>query len=227
MDEPLSPNQNVRDDTWASERVPDPVSLLQRILQAERAQVADESRINFAITAAEKDITWLRQRPLDPEQLQSAIAAIRDRTVLAVRDVRKNMQQRSLLAERMQECLSDDFKRTRFSRDCLEDEKVRRKFLQTLERTATSDLIEHFCDAMEAGNFACAELIRSDFRCRDDRHALKTRFELTLERLSRGDPVAMRKRLANICKAAERVDARVAGLLRVVYPPRPSLNAVA
>ena len=36
-------------------------------------------------------------------------------------------------------------------------------------------------------------------------------FESIVEKLSRNDPVEMRKRLANICKATERVDARFHG----------------
>jgi hypothetical protein len=116
MNELLSLNQNCRDQSWASEHVPEPLNLHKRIFQTERDQAADEARIDDAITRAENDITRLQQR--HSQQLQAEIITIRDRTVLTVRDVRKNMQRRSFDAERMQECLNDDFlrRRSRFSR---------------------------------------------------------------------------------------------------------------
>jgi hypothetical protein len=217
---------------WALEKVPEALNLHKRILQTERDQIADEDRIDDAITRAENDIARLQRRQLSAEQLQAAIIAIRDRAVMIVRDVRKNIQRRSLDAECMQECLNDEFlrRRSRFSRDDFEDETLRRKFLQLLERTPTSSLIEHFCDAMEAEHFACAELIRFEFWCRDDQDEFRTDFESMVDKLSRDDPVKMRKRLTNICKATERVDARVTELLqgvRLVRPPELNMSAVA
>ena len=78
-------------------------------------------------------------------------------------------------------------------------------------------------------NFACAELIRFEFRCREDQDEFKTDFESIVQKFSRDDPVEMRKRLANVCKATERVDARVTGLLQtlcVVRFPEQRCNAV-
>jgi hypothetical protein len=228
----LSLNQNCHDQSWALEQVPDALNLHKRVLQTERDQIADEDRINAAITRAENDIARLQQRQLGSQQLQAEIITIRDRAVLIVRDVRKNIQRRSLDAECMQECLNDEFlrRRSRFSRDDFEDETLRRKFFQHLERTPTSSLIEHFCDAVEAEHFACAELIRFEFWCRDDQDEFRTDFVSMVEKLSRNDPVEMRKRLANICKATERADARVTELLqevRLVRPAELSMSAVA
>jgi hypothetical protein len=232
MDELLSLNQNCHDQSWALEQVPEALNLHKRILQTERDQIADEGRINDAITRADNDIARLQQRQLDSQQLQAAIITIRDRAVLIVRDVRKNMQRRSIDAKRMEECLNDEFlsRRSRFSRDDFEDETLRRKFLQLLERTPTYSLIELLCDAVEAEHFACAELIRFEFWCRDDQDEFRTDFESMVEKFSRDDPVEMRKRLTNICKATERVEARVTELLQGVRLDRPrelSMSAVA
>jgi hypothetical protein len=232
MNELLSLNQNCHDQSWALEQVPDALNLHKRILQTERDQIADEDRINDAITRAENDIARLQQRQLGSQQLQAEIITIRDRAVLIVRDVRKNMQRRNLTARRMEECLNDDFlrRRSRFSRDDFEDETLRSNLLQLLERAPTSSLIGHLRDAVEVGEFACAELIRFEFRCRDDKDQFRTDFESIVEKLSRDDPVEMRKRLANICTATERVDARVTELLqraRLVLPPELSMSAVA
>jgi hypothetical protein len=227
MNEPSLLNQNCCNHTCASEQIPEALNLHKRILQTERDQVADEVRIDDAITRAENEIARLQQRQLAFEQLQAAI--IRDRTILIVRDVRKNMQRRSLAAKRMEECLNDDFlrQRSRFARDNFEDEELRRKLLQLLQRTPTSGLIEHLHDAVEAGNFACAELIRFEFQCRDDRDEFRTGFEAMVEKLSRYDPVEMCKRLTNIEKATERVDARITLLQRAVRSSGQNMSAVA
>jgi hypothetical protein len=232
MNEFLSLNQNCHDQSWAFEQVPDALNLHKRILQTERDQIADEDRINDAITRAENDIARLQQRQLGSQQLQADIITIRDRAVLIVRDVRKNMQRRSLDAECMQDCLNDDFlrRRSRFSRDDFEDETLRRRLFQLLERAPTSSLIGHLRDAVEVGEFACAELIRFEFWCREDQDEFRADFESIVEKLSPNDPVEMRKRLANICKATERVDAKVTELLqevRLVRPPELSMSAVA
>ena len=232
MNELFSLNQNCLDASWVLEQVPEAVNLHKRILQTDRDQLADEDRIDDAIGMAENDVAWVQQRKLGLEQLQSAITAIRDRTALVVRDVRKNMQRRRLDAECMQKCLNNDFlrQRSRFSRDDFEDEKLRTTLFQLLDRAPTSSLVEHLRDAVEVGNFACAELIRFEFRCREDKDEFRMDFESMLEKLSRDDPVEMRKQLANICKATERVDARVTELLqrvRLAHPPEQSLSAVA
>ena len=83
-----------------------------------------------------------------------------------------------------------------------------------LERVETSALIDHLCDAVEVGNTACAELIRFEFQCRDDRHEFRSRFEAIVAKLCPEDPVEMRKRLVTIYKAIEKVDARIASLLQ-------------
>ncbi len=217
---------------WALEKVPEALNLHKRILQTERDQIADERRIDIAITGAENNIARLQQRQLSSQQLQAAIVAIRDRAVLIIRDVRKNMRRRRLEAECMQECLNDDFlrRRSRFSRDDFEDETLRKKFLQVLEHTPTSSLIELLYDAVEAEHFACAELIRFEFWCRDDHDEFSTDFGSMVEKFSRDDPVEMRKRVANICKATERVEVRVTELLKrvpLVRPPEQSMSAVA
>ena len=231
MNEPSSLYQNCHDDSCASEQLPEAFNLHKRILQTERDQINDEARIDQAITLAENDIAHVQKRQLAFERSQAAIITIRD-AVLIIRDVRKNMGRRSLDAERMQQCLNDDFlrQRSRFARDEFDDESLRKKLFQLLQRTTTSSLIEYFHDAVEAGDFASAELIRFEFQCRDDQDEFRVAFGKVVEKLSRDDPVEMRKRLANICKATARVDTRVTDLLHrtlLVRAPQQSLSAAA
>jgi hypothetical protein len=189
---------------------------LNRILQAERAQKADEARIDHAITKAESEIAALEQRHLGPKELQRAIITIRDQAILAIRDVRKNMVKRTTAAKTMEESVDDDFlrRRSRFAEGDLVDASLRTRFFEVLERTPTFELIYHLRDAIEVGNIACAESIRFEFQCREDRREYMASFEMILAKIALHDPVEMRKRLANIRNAAEKVDARITDLLK-------------
>jgi hypothetical protein len=202
-------------DRHHAEKAGEPRTVLQRIVQTERDQKADEDRIDAAIARAETEIATMKQRHLAPEQLQGAITAIRDRAVLIIRDVRKNMHKRTIAAKEMQEYLSEDFLRqcSRFAEDDLEDAKLRTQFFELLARTPTFALIHQLEEAIEFGNLACAENIRFEFRCRDDRSEYTAHFEAIVATIALRDPVEMRKRFANIRNAAEKADARVADLL--------------
>jgi hypothetical protein len=210
---------------------PEALNWHKRIVQAQRDQSADEARIDDAIMRAEKEIARLEQRRLAPGQLHEETIAIRDRALLIVRDVRKNMQRRAVVAKRMQDRLSDELRQSsRFATSDAEDNNLRKHFIGLLDRTATSALTDHLWHAVEAGNTACAELIRFEFQCRSDRHEFLSHFEAVVAKLSANDPVEMRKRLANICKAIDKVDARVIKLLQRVQPvgtPQEIATAVA
>jgi hypothetical protein len=223
----LAVERAFRNDSHARGRLPkacnlpEASNLYNSIIQTERDQKADEARIDDAIMNAENEITSLEQRQLASEELHDRITAVRDKAVLIIRDVRKNMQRRTLAAERIQKRLSDALRQhSRFARDDSADESLRAHFFQLMERTPTFALVEHLRDALEVGNTACAELIRFEFRCRDDRHEFMTPFEATLADVASNDPVEMRKRLANIWKAAVKVDVRVTALLKRVEPVR-------
>ena len=191
------------------------LNLCKIIDQTERDQSADRTRIDDAIVRAEKEIARLEQRQLAPEQLREETLAICDRAVLVTREVREHMQRRALAAKRMQDRVNDIFRqRSSFAISDSEDKSLRKHFMGLLERAETSALIDHLCDAVEVGNTACAELIRFEFQCRDDRHEFRSMFEAIVAKLCSEDPVEMRKRLVNIYKAIKKVDARIANLLQ-------------
>jgi len=191
-------------------------NLRNKILQAEREQKADKARIDDAITRVESAIAALEQRHLDPEEYQRAIITIRDRAILTIRDVRKNMVTRTIAARNMQNTVNNEFlrQRSRFAADDLADANLRTRFFEILENTPTFTLIHHLLKAVELGNTAYAESIRFEFQCRDDRHKYLASFEMILSKMALYDPVELRKRLTNICTAAENVDTRVTDLLR-------------
>jgi hypothetical protein len=190
------------------------LDLCKIIDQTERNQSADSTLIDDAIVRAEKEIARLELRQLVPEQLREETLAICDRAVLVTREVREHMQRRALAAKRMQDRMNDIFRqRSRFAKSDSEDKSLRKHFMELLNRAETSALINHLSDAVEVGNMACAELIRFEFQCRDDRHDFRSRFEAIVAKLCPEVPVEMHKRLVSIYKAIEKVDARITNLL--------------
>jgi hypothetical protein len=185
-----------------------------KILQAELDQNADARRIEDRITRAERELVRLKRRHLDSEELQKAIIGIRDRAVLSIRDVRKNMQKRAAKTIQMQNDLTGYFRQcSRFADDELEDVHFRIRLIELLARTATSALLDHLQEASQVGHMACAELVRFEFQTREDRHAFAAKFQEITARTRRHDPVEMRERLANICSAVKNVDSRVSDLI--------------
>ena len=189
-----------------------------RILQLERDQKDDGTRIDYAIAQAEREIVASGRRHLGPKELQRSVDVIRDRIILAVRDVRRNLVKRTIAAKNMEQTVDQRFlhQKLRFAADDLIDEELRARFFELLARTPTSSLLHHLEDALEAGNFACAENIRFEFQCRDDRHQYSGTFQMILDKHAVRDPVAMRRRLANIRKVADEADARITDLLAKV-----------
>ncbi len=137
-------------------------------------------------------------------------------SILTVRDVRKNMARRTIAAKNMQAIVDDSFLRrsSRFASDDRTDEKLRTRFFELLARTPTYSLLQHLMDAIDAGNFACAENIRFEFQCREDRQQYAATFDMILDKHAFRDPVEMRGRIANIRKVADDADARITDLLR-------------
>src|SRR5260370_28904977 len=136
MNERFALKREPRSDRRSADHVGEVFNLANKILQAERDQKADETRIDDAITKAEGEIAALEQRDLDPEVLQRAIITICDRAILTIRDVRKNMLKRTIAARNMQESVDDDFLRrcSRFAEDDLADANLRTRFVEVVER---------------------------------------------------------------------------------------------
>ena len=153
--------------------------LIKRLVQLERDQHGDEGRIYAALRKAEAEIADLQRRDLAPEALRPAIAAIRDKAVLMIQNVRKNMQKRILAARKLQETVGPEYlaQYTRFAPDHVTDAALRTRFFKLLQGTSTSALLSYLKDALESDNIACAESIRFEFTCRADRDLYSAEFE--------------------------------------------------
>src|SRR6516165_5816015 len=77
-------------------------TLLPKVLEIERRQLADCARVDYAITKSEDEIAALEELCLGPNELRREASVVRDRTVLAVREVRNNMAKRAITAKNMQ-----------------------------------------------------------------------------------------------------------------------------
>ena len=186
-------------------------NLLKRMVQAERDQKADEARIDGAIARAENEIAALEGQ-LAPAELQKSINAIRDRTIITIRDVRKNMQNRINAAKNMQAVFLR--RSLRFANDDAEDATLRKRFFELLALTPTAALIDHFHDAIDVGDIACAESIRFEFHCRADREKYQNRFDTMVTNAALNLPLEMQQKLTNIRNSAAKADARITNLLR-------------
>jgi len=90
--------------------------MLPKVLEIERHQLADYARVDYAITKAEDEIAALEELWLGPNELRREASVVRDRTVLAVREVRNNMAKRAITAKSMQGPLVESLRqRSRFA----------------------------------------------------------------------------------------------------------------
>ena len=90
--------------------------MLPKVLEIERHQLADYARVDYAITKGEGEIAALEELCLGPNELRREASVVRDRTVLAVREVRNNMAKRAITAKNMQGSLVESLRqRSRFA----------------------------------------------------------------------------------------------------------------
>ena len=190
-------------------------TMLPRVLEIERRQLADYARVDYAITKGEDEIAALEELWLGPNELRRKTSVVRDETVLAVREVRNNMAKRALTAKKMKGSLVESLRqRSRFAVVDTVDASLRARCFASLECIPTLTLICHFIDAMNAGDLARAECIRFEFLTREDRHEYSVTSRAIFAQFSPSEPADILKRIAKICRAAEMADARVVDLYR-------------
>jgi hypothetical protein len=190
-------------------------TMLPKVLEIERHQLADYARVNYAITKGEDDVAALEELCLLPNELRREASIVRDRTVLAVREVRNNMAKRAITAKSMQGPLVESLRqRSRFAVVDTVDASLRARCFASLECVPTLTLICHFIDAIKAGDLARAESVRFEFQTREDRHEYAVASRAIFAQFTPSEPADILKRIAKICRAAEMADARVVDLFR-------------
>jgi len=193
--------------------------MLPKVLEMERHQLADYARVDYAITKGEDEVAALEELCLGPNELRREASVVRDRTVLAVREVRNNMAKRALTAKNMRESVVESLRqRSRFAVVDTVDASLRARCFASLECIPTLTLICHFIDAIKAGDFARAESIHFEFLTRKDRHEYVVTSRAIFAQFAPSEPADILKRIAKICRAAEMADARVVDLFRRCDP---------
>src|SRR5258707_12371296 len=194
-------------------------TMLPKVLEIERHQLADYARVNYAITKGEDEIAALEELRLGPDELRRQTSVVRDRTVLAVREVRKNMAKRAITAKNMPGSLVESLRqRSRFAVADTVDASLRARCFASLECIPTVTLLCHFIDAIKAGDFARAESVCFEFHTREDRHKYFVTSWAIFAQFAPSEPADILKRIAKICRAAEMADARVVDLFRRCHP---------
>src|SRR5262245_32448983 len=146
-------------------------TMLPKVLEIERHQLADYARADYASTTGEDEIAPPEELWLGPNELRRKTATIRDRTVLAVGEVRNNMAKGAVPAKNMRGSVFESLReRSRFAVVDTVEASLRARCFASLECVPTLTLICHFIDAIKAGDLARAESVRFEFQTREDRH---------------------------------------------------------
>jgi hypothetical protein len=183
--------------------------MLKDVIEAERAErdhVADCARIHAAIGLAEQDIAALEGRQLDPDEMRKKWCVIRDRTILAIRDVRHNIIKRANEAKETERWMIEKLLRER------SDSRVLREFSATLQDIPTKGLLDYLRYLIQVGDLARVQSVRVVFAARDDHHRYNATFDKALGQLALAECGDLGERLARICRSAEKADARIADL---------------
>jgi len=183
--------------------------MLEDAIEAERAerdQDADCARIDAAIGLSEQDIAALEDRQLDPDEMRKQWSAIRDRTILAIRDVVHNVVKRAIEAKATEDRMIQKFVRGE------SNGRVMGEFSVALKEVPTRELVDYLRYLAQIGDRARIQSVRIVFAARQDRDAYGVTFGKMLAQFALAKYGDLGERLTRICRLAEKVDARIANL---------------
>jgi hypothetical protein len=184
------------------------IAMLKDVIEAERAeqdQDADCARIDAATALAEQEIAALEGQHLGPHEIRREWSAIRDRTILAIRDVRRNIAKRAHDAKETETWIIEKL--------CQEsDGRVLREFSATLQEVPTRGLLDYLRYLIQIGDLARIQSICVVFAGRDDHQRYNVAFNRMLSQFALAECGVLGERVARICRSAEKADARVADL---------------
>jgi hypothetical protein len=180
--------------------------MLKDAIEAERDQDADCARIDAAIRLGEQDIAALEDRHLDPDEMRKEWSTIRDRTILAIRDMVHNVITRAKEAKATEDRIVQKLM-------CEEsDGRVIGEFSVALKEVPTRDLVDYLRYLVQIGDRARIQSVRIVFAERKDRQAYDVTFGKLLAQFALAEYGTLGERLTRICRLAEKVDARLANL---------------
>jgi hypothetical protein len=184
--------------------------------RAERDQDADSARIHAAIEAAEKAIAALAAQQLDPDEARKEWSAIRDRTILAIGNVRNNLKQRANSAKQTERWMVEKWLRE------VNDGRILREFTAELQKVPTRSLLDYLRYLIQFGDLARIQSVNAVFAARADNQRYKTSFDKMLGQFTLSKCGITGAYIAKIYDLAEMVDVRIANLFSMTKR-RPSL----
>jgi hypothetical protein len=193
--------------------------------RAERDQDADCARIDAAIDAAEKAIAALEGRQLSPDERAKEWSAIRDRTILAIRNVRHNVINRANEAKQTERWMVEKWLRE------VNTGTILREFTADLQKAPTSGLVDYLHYLVQFGDLARIQSVSAVFAAREDNQRYKSTFEKMLGQFTLSQCGSLRERIAKIYHIAEKMDVKIADLFSAhcttKRPCAPSSQALA
>ena len=190
--------------------------------QAERDQDADCARIDAATAQAEREITALEDQRLEPHEMRREWSAIRDRTILAVRDVRRDIAKRARDAKETEIWIVEKLLRQE------SDGRIQQEFSATLREVPTKALLDYLRYLIQVGDLARIQSVCGVFAARDDRQRYKVAFDSMVSQFAFAESGALGERVVRIRRSAEKLDERVAALFcshsdqRSLAPAQPA-----
>lgn len=177
--------------------------------RVEQDQDADCARIDEVIGLAKQDIAALQGQQVDPDDLREKWSAIRDRTILAIRDVRRNVVERANEARETTTWMIEQIEQTLRAES---DARVIREFSAELREVPTEALLDYLRYLIKFGDVARIQSVRDVFAARADHHRYNASFVRTLAKFALPKSGDLGERLLRICRSAEQTDATVADL---------------
>ena len=174
--------------------------------RAERDQDADCARIDAAIRLSEQNIAALEDRQLDPDEIRKQWSAIRDRTILTIRDVVHNITKRANEAKATEKWIIQKLIPEE------SDDRVVREVSIALKELPTRELVEHLRHLIQIGDRARIQSVRAVFAVREDHQAYEVTFGKMVAQFALAEHGDLGERLTRISRLAEKVDARIANL---------------
>ena len=171
--------------------------------QAERDQHADYARIDDAIRLAEQNIAALESWQLEAHETRKKWLAIRDRTILAIREARGNMIKRANEAKGTRSRMIETFFR---------DVPSPHEFSSALQDVPTKGLLDYLNYLIRVGDVGRVQCIRVVFKARGDHHRYDLTFEKMLAQFALAEFGGFEERLTRICRLADEVDAALAAI---------------
>lgn len=179
--------------------------------RAEREQTADCARIDAAIDAAEKAIAAVEARQPYPDERREQLSAIRDRTILAIRNVRHNIMQRASKAKQTERWMVQKWLHE------VNDGRILREFTADLQKVPTQRLLDYLCYLVRIDDLARIQSVNAIFAERADKERYAAAFEKMVGQFTLSKCGVLGARIAKIYQSAESIDTKIAQVLSAHY----------